>query len=81
MDDNINEFFRDLNQEIIYAGTAGGKMKEDAFFELYTDELIDAGEITTADYCPYSGRSGRRAIGCRADMGRYLQAKEPRRNG
>ena len=50
---DITEYHEELFQEIHGLADAGGRFVEDAFFEVFTAALTDAGEIETADRVHY----------------------------
>jgi len=54
----IDEFNRDLFQEILAEADADGRFVEDVFFEKFCEYLTDAGELDTADRADYRGRAG-----------------------
>jgi len=54
----IDEFNRDLFQEILAEADADGRFVEDVFFEKFCEYLTDAGELDTADRADYRGRPG-----------------------
>ena len=66
-----NAYFNELMAEIVAHAGAGRRFHEDAFFEIVTDELIDLGELDTAD------RSHHAARGLRVDG----YAGDPREDG
>ena len=45
----LAEYHEELFQEIHGVADADGRFAEDAFFEVFTEALTDAGEIETAD--------------------------------
>lgn len=51
----LAEFHREFFQEVITAADADGKYKEDAFFDLFCAQLIEAGELDSADRAAYRG--------------------------
>lgn len=59
----LNEFHKEFFQEIITAADVDGKYKEDAFFDLFCAQLIEAGELDSADRAAYP----KPAIGVRID--------------
>jgi hypothetical protein len=50
---DINEFNQDLFQDIMASADADGRYAEDAFFERFSEHLIEAGELETADRVQY----------------------------
>lgn len=67
MPDALEEFHKELLQDIHGTADAGGRYVEDAFFERLCNELVDAGEIDTADRAAYSSARGLRVDGCGGD--------------
>jgi hypothetical protein len=54
----LEEFHQDFFQEVMASADVDGLYAEDAFFELFSEYLADAGEFDTADrasYCPPTG--------------------------
>ena len=49
----LDEFARDLLQDVLAEAHADGQFREDAFFEKTSEYLLDAGELDTADRAPY----------------------------
>ena len=49
-------YFRQLMAEVVAHAGAVGRFHEDAFFELITDELVELGEIDTADRSHHAAR-------------------------
>lgn len=66
---DINEFHREMFQDINLEAGAGGKFLEDVFFEKFCNHLVDAGELSVADRAFYKGpvRSGIRVDGFGGD--------------
>ena len=56
----IEEFARDLLQDVLAEADADGQFREDVFFEKACECLMEAGELDTADRVPY--RSPTRGI-------------------
>ena len=56
---DIAEFHEELFQEIHGLADADGRFVEDAFFEVFTAALTDAGEIETADRIHHTAPRGR----------------------
>ena len=48
---NLKEFLDNLSFEVDSNAETTGALKEDSFFECFTDYLIEAGELDTADRC------------------------------
>lgn len=51
----LEDFHKEFFQEVITAADADGKYQEDAFFDLFCAQLIEAGELDSADRAPYPG--------------------------
>jgi len=49
----IAEFYQEFFQDILVSADADGRYAEDAFFGLFCDQLVEAGELETADRTPY----------------------------
>ena len=52
----LETFQRDLFQDVLQKADGEGKLQEESFFEIYTQELIEAGDITEAQYSHYDRR-------------------------
>ena len=64
----IEEFHKELFQDVLGAADAEGQWIEDAFFECFCEYLVDAGELETADRAPYTPpRGGMRIDGYGGD--------------
>ncbi len=63
----IAEYHEQLFQDIHGLADADGRFVEDAFFQVLTDSLIDAGEIDTADRVHHAAPRGIRVDGCGGD--------------
>ena len=50
---DIDEFGRDLLQDVLAEADANGEFREDVFFEKACEYLMDAGELDVADRVPY----------------------------
>lgn len=59
----LDEFHKEFFQEVITAADVDGKYKEDAFFDLFCAQLIEAGELDSADRAAYLGPT----LGVRVD--------------
>jgi hypothetical protein len=55
--DTDREFFRELMSDVIARAGAEGRFHADAFFELVTDDLVELGEIDTADRAHHEARA------------------------
>ena len=64
---DITEFHEELFQEIHSFADAEGRFAEDAFFDVLTTSLIDAGEIETADRAHHVSPRGIRVDGYGGD--------------
>lgn len=67
MSETLEEFHKELLQDFHGTADAGGRYVEDAFFERLCVELVDAGEIDTADRAPFSSPRGLRVDGYGGD--------------
>ena len=54
----LQEFHGDFFQEVVVTSDAERIYKEEALFEIYSDYLIDAGEIDNAIYAHYQPPRG-----------------------
>lgn len=59
MSQELKEFHAEFFQEVLREADAGGRFAEDAFFELFCRQLVDAGELETADRACYVSPPGR----------------------
>ena len=64
---DIAEYHEELFQEVHSRADAEGRFVEDAFFDVLTESLIDAGEIETADRVHYVSPRGIRVDGYGGD--------------
>ena len=55
---NIQEFYDEQFQSIRILAEASGQYAEDAFFEYTCDQLMDVGDISSADRALYIGPTG-----------------------
>ncbi len=67
MNDSLILFHFDLLQEIHTSADAEGEFLEDSFFDYFCDQLIEAGEIDTADRVHYRAPRGMRIDGYAGD--------------
>lgn len=67
MSTELEEFHQEFFQDVLAEADAGGRYVEDAFFELFCDQLVDAGELNTADRAPYVSPRGMRVDGYGGD--------------
>ena len=56
MTQSVEEFHTEFFQDVHAQADAKGIYAEDAFFEWFTERLVDAGELETADRAPYGAR-------------------------
>lgn len=52
----LTDFYADFFQDVLAEAELNGSFTEDAFFDRFSAELVDAGEIEVADRTPYSQR-------------------------
>lgn len=64
---DIGEYHEELFQEIHGRADAEGRFAEDAFFDVFTESLLDAGEIETADRIHHISPRGIRVDGYGGD--------------
>jgi hypothetical protein len=64
---DLQEFHRELFQEIHRSSDAEGKYVEDAFFDILCNYLVDAGEFDSADRAQYLSQRGMRVDGYGGD--------------
>ncbi|MGR9475925.1 AIPR family protein [Rhizobium leguminosarum] len=67
MSGELGEFCHEFFQDILASADADGLFTEDAFFELFCKQLIDAGELETADRALYQSARGVRIDGYAGD--------------
>jgi hypothetical protein len=67
MPTELEEFHQEFFQEVHLAADAHGRFAEDTFFELFCDQLVDAGELETADRAHYLSPRGVRIDGYGGD--------------
>ena len=63
----LDEFYAGFLQDVLAEAEASGMFTEDTFFDRFSAELVDAGEIDTADRAHYSGQRGVRVDGYGGD--------------
>ncbi|MCG3777280.1 MAG: hypothetical protein JW395_4158 [Nitrospira sp.] len=63
----LEEFHKEFFQDVHNTADAGGRYAEDAFFELFCEQLVEAGELETADRAPYAPPRGMRVDGYGGD--------------
>ena len=54
----LDDFYREFFQDVISAADADGQYKEDAFFDQFCDQLVEAGELDSADRAAYVRPTG-----------------------
>lgn len=54
----LESFYNDLSQEVINLADEEGILKEEAFFERVTDDLVDEGVLPEAQYTYYKNEKG-----------------------
>jgi AIPR protein len=67
MSAELKEFYKEFFQDVHGVADADGRYAEDAFFELFTAQLVDAGELETADRAPCGSPRGVRVDGYGGD--------------
>jgi hypothetical protein len=63
----LQQFHREFFQEVLREADAGGRFAEDAFFELFCSQLVEEGELETADRARYVSPRGLRIDGYGGD--------------
>jgi hypothetical protein len=67
MSEELKAFHEEFFQEVLREADAGGRFAEDAFFELFCEQLVEAGELDTADRARYVSPRGVRIDGFGGD--------------
>src|SRR5258708_27223789 len=67
MSEGLEEFYKDFFQDVHGVADADGRYAEDGFFELFAAQLVDAGELETADRAPCGSPRGVRIDGYGGD--------------
>lgn len=67
MADDLQEFHQDFFQDVLGAADAEGRYAEDTFFDLFCEQLVEAGELETADRAQYISLRGVRVDGYGGD--------------
>ena len=67
MAEELENFHKEFFQDVHGLADAGGRYAEDAFFELFTSQLVEAGELETADRAPGGSPRGMRVDGYGGD--------------
>ena len=63
----LEEFYSEFFQRVHNAADADGRFAEDAFFDLFCENLVDAGELDTADRAHFEALRGVRVDGYGGD--------------
>ena len=63
----LSEFYQELFQDVITSADANERYIEDAFFDVFTENLVEAGELETADRVFFSSPRGLRVDGYGGD--------------
>lgn len=64
---DLNEFHNEFFQDVLRMADAEGRYSEDAFFELFSEQIVDSGELETADRAQYLPPRGMRVDGYGGD--------------
>ena len=67
MSTDLKAFYEEFFQEVQTTAEADQRLSEDAFFDLFCRELIESGELDTADRAQYLGARGLRVDGYGGD--------------
>lgn len=67
MENELQEFHSGFFQEVVREADAGGRFAEDAFFEKFCEQLVEAGELETADRARHVSERGVRIDGYGGD--------------
>lgn len=67
MTEDLRAFHEEFFQEVLRDADADGRWAEDAFFTLFCDQLVDAGELETHDRARYQSPRGMRVDGYGGD--------------
>ncbi|ASV83986.1 AIPR family protein [Ochrobactrum quorumnocens] len=67
LSEELAEFNHEFFQDVLASADAEGQFTEDAFFDLFCKQLIDAGELDTADRALYQSTRGIRVDGYAGD--------------
>lgn len=62
MASDIEQFHADLMQDILHMSEAEGIYPSEAFFTIYTEEMMEAGELAEANPAQYDAQYGRRRM-------------------
>lgn len=63
----LEEFHREFFQDVHGAADSEGRYVEDTFFDLFCDQLVESGELDTADRAQYLSQRGVRVDGYAGD--------------
>ncbi len=63
MTNDLGQFHEEFFQDILIGAEADGQFAEDTFFDRFSAELVDAGEIETADRVHFQHQRGLRVDG------------------
>ena len=64
---SLEEFTAEFRQDVLRSADAGGVWQQDAFFELFCEHLVEAGDFDSADRSHYQGTRGIRVDGYGGD--------------
>jgi len=64
---SVEGFHEDFFQEIVTSADAAGDLKEDSFFDIFCNHLVEAGVLETADRARYTSQRGLRVDGYGGD--------------
>ena len=64
---SLEEFASEFRQDVLRSADADGVWQQDAFFEIFCDHLVEAGEFDSADRSHYQGARGIRVDGYGGD--------------
>jgi len=67
MSSELEEFYQEFFQDVLAAADAGGQYAEDAFFELFCAQVVEDGDLETADRAQYLSPKGLRVDGYGGD--------------
>src|SRR3954471_22422479 len=67
MSSDLEDFHAEFFQEVHNSADADGRYTEDSFFDLFSQQLVDAGEFDTADRAQYVAPRGVRVDGYGGD--------------
>src|SRR5450759_4600226 len=67
MSEELRAFHEEFFQEVLRDADADGRWAEDAFFTLFCDQLVEAGELETHDRARYVSPRGMRVDGYGGD--------------